>query len=219
MESDKTISHPAESSNPTKPVKRPRGLKREGAKSMFSTLSILILAPLVALFLTAFVFQSYEVDGSSMETTLQNRDRLIVSKVPRTFAKVSGGQYIPERGEIIIFTTTALNDGRSNSQARQLVKRVIGVPGDRVVIKDGVVTVINNEFPEGFNPDKLGDYGEEVQHTSSNTDVLVNSGEVFVLGDNRDNSSDSRTIGTVPVEDIIGELVFRIYPLGNAKVF
>lgn len=191
----------------------------EGLKSILSTIAILIAAPIVALFLTAFVFQSYEVDGPSMETTLQNHDRLLVSKVQRTFAKITRSDYIPKRGDIIIFNTSAIHDGENDAGNKQLIKRVIGLPGDRVVVKDGSVTIYNKQYPEGFNPDKTGDWGEVIQITPGSADIMVKDSEVFVMGDNRTNSLDSRVIGTIPSKDIIGKLIFRIYPLNNAEVF
>src|SRR4051812_22701390 len=72
-------------------------------RDILSTLLILVAAPLIALLLTAFVFQSYEVDGQSMETTLHDHDRLIVLKVPRTVSRLTNHPYIPHRGDVIIF--------------------------------------------------------------------------------------------------------------------
>ena len=206
-------------SDPTPPVTPPQKPRNEGFRSVLSTLAILIAAPIVAILLTAFVFQSYEVDGSSMETTLQNHDRLIVSKLPHTFSRITGNDYIPNRGDVIIFNTTAIQDGRNNGGSKQLIKRVIGLPGDRVVVKDEGITVYNTQYPEGFNPDKAEPYGDVIKNTPGDIDVTVRAGEVFVCGDNRTNSTDSRIIGTIPSKDIIGKLMLRIYPLNNAKVF
>src|SRR5206468_443820 len=77
--------------------------RSETAREIISTIGVLITALLVAFGLIAWVFQSYEVDGQSMETTLHNNDRLIVWKVPRTIARITHHQYVPKRGEVIIF--------------------------------------------------------------------------------------------------------------------
>lgn len=204
---------------PKLPEEQPKPPKSEGVSSIVSTLAILIAAPLVAFFLTAFIFQSYEVDGPSMQTTLENHDRLLVLKVPRTIAKLTHKDYIPNRGDVIIFSTTAVHDGENDSARKQLIKRVVGLPGDRVVVADGVITIYNNQYPEGFNPDKTLSYGSVITTTSGNVDIVIKEGEVFVCGDNRSNSLDSRVIGTIPAKDIIGKLIFRIYPLSNAQVF
>jgi signal peptidase I len=230
MEPDKNLPNTPQTSSPSTgsdhialspklPEKQPKADPKEGLKSVLSTLAILIAAPIVAFFLTAFVFQSYEVDGPSMETTLSNHDRLLVLKLPKTFARVLHRDYTPNRGDVIIFSTSAIHDGADDTGRKQLIKRVIGLPGDRVVIKDGSIMVYNKQYPEGFNPDKVSDYGKVITVTNGNVDITVGENEVFVCGDNRTNSLDSRVIGTVPDEDIIGKLIFRIYPLNKAQIF
>jgi signal peptidase I len=181
-------------------------------------LAVLLIAPLLALTITAFVFQSYEVDGPSMQTTLENRDRLIIWKVPRTWARITKHDYIPKRGDVIVFIKKGLYESGGNRE-KQLIKRVIGLPGERVTIKDGKVTVYNSEFPGGFNPDKTLSYGKAITLTEGNVDVTVGAGEVFVCGDNRSNSLDSRYFGPVPVQDIVGKLTARILPLSEAEKF
>lgn len=190
-----------------------------GWRSVLSTIGILIAAPLIAIFLTAFVFQSYEVDGPSMETTLQNRDRLIVWKVPRTWSRISKQDYVPQRGEVIVFVKHGLYEEPSG-QEKQLIKRVVGVPGDRVVIADGQITIYNAQNPTGFNPDLNHEYTANiVKPTTGNVDVKVNENEVFVSGDNRTNSLDSRAFGVVKSHDIVGKMVLRIFPLNAFKSY
>lgn len=205
---------------PTLPDAPPPEPKGEGLRAIISTVAILIAAPIIALLLTTFVFQSYEVDGPSMETTLENHDRLLVLKVPKTIASLTGKDYVPNRNDIIIFKTSVIHDGSlDDGGEKQLVKRVIGVPGDRVVVKDGTIRVYNAAFPEGFDPDAGQDHGDSVDITTGDVDITVEEGEVFVCGDNRVNSLDSRAIGTVPSKDIIGKLVLRLYPLDTVRKF
>lgn len=190
-------------------------------RSVLSTIAIFIAAPLVALFLISFVFQSYEVDGPSMETTLQNRDRLIVWKVPRTVSRITGHDYIPNRGDVVIFVKHGLYDPYGETD-KQLIKRVLGLPGDRVVVSDGKITIYNQEHPDGFNPDINQEWSANIASvTTGNVDIVVPKGEVFVFGDNRTNSLDSRApqVGTVPAKDIIGKLSFRIFPVNSFKSF
>lgn len=207
-----------EPSGPT-PFQEPIPQKNdhEGLKNILSTLAILIIAPLIALCLTAFVFQSYEVDGPSMETTLQNQDRLIVLKVPRTWARITRHSYIPNRGDVVIFTKHDLYE--YGGQEKQLIKRIVGLPGDRVVVKGGHITIYNKEHPNGFDPDKALPYGEVIKDTSGNVDIAVREGEVFVCGDNRGNSLDSRVFGSIPANDIVGKLGMRIIPFNKARLF
>ncbi len=192
--------------------------KKEGIKSILSTIAILIIAPLIALSLTAFVFQSYEVDGPSMESTLQNHDRLIVYKLPRTMAKLTGHTYQPKRGEIIIFTRhDEFEFGAAKS--RQLIKRVIALPGERVVVRDSKVTVYNKEKPQGFQPDKIAPYGKVIKETAGDIDTVIPDGYIFVCGDNRPQSLDSRSFGAVPLKDVVGRLSLRVYPFNKGQKF
>ena len=217
------VESPSPASSPT-PYVPPRraartsGPKRESWGSIASTVAVLLIAPVVALFLTAFVFQSYQVDGPSMETTLYNNDRLIVWKVPKTWAKITGHPYVPKRGDVIIFTEPTISS-YGQTPGKQLIKRVIGLPGERVVVKNNVVTVYNDEHPDGFKPDKTLPYGNVIKETSGNIDMTVDKDHVYVMGDNRGNSLDSRAFGEVSSKDIIGKLVMRVWPAGDMKAF
>lgn len=215
------ISIPTQS-QPTKPdIPAPQASDKksgEGWKNIVFTVIILVGAPLFALALTAFVFQSYRVDGISMETTLQNNDRLIIWKLPETIARIKHTTHMPNRGDIIVFTKEDMPD--ANGKNKQLIKRVIGLPGDRVVVKDNVITVYNNEHPNGFNPDKNQSFTAGIAPiTSGDVDTVVEKGEVFVCGDNRPHSLDSRFFGAIPVSDIVGKLSYRIAPANQLKHF
>jgi signal peptidase I len=205
--------------NNPEPLETPVKEQSRGSwKDALSTIGIIILAPVVALFLTAFVFQSYQVDGPSMEPTLSDGDRLIVTKTDKTWAKITGSDYKPERYDIIIFNQSGSFEGAEISQ-KQLVKRVIGVPGDRVVIEEGVIRVFNAQNPDGFLVDAAGPEGANIGTTSGHVNVSVPSGELYVVGDNRDNSMDSRNFGTVRAKDVIGRLALRIYPFDDFQKF
>jgi signal peptidase I len=196
------------------PLPSQREPDRDGAKNFLSTVLILVAAPLIALFLTAFVFQSYEVDGPSMQNTLQDGDRLVVLKTAQTWAEITNNPHIPQRGEVIVFN---LNEGGGND--RQLIKRVVGLPGDHVVVQGGVLTVYNSEHPGGFEPDKELPYGNMIKNTPGNVDITVPEGKVFVAGDNRENSQDSRYFGPIDSGSIVGELYLRLLPLSEARRF
>jgi len=191
---------------------------KEGLKSVISTIAILLLAPLIAVLLTAFVFQSYQVDGPSMETTLQNNDRLVVWKLPRTWARITGHDYLPKRGDIIIFNEPNLAEFGQGTN-KQLIKRVIALPGERVTVKDKVVTVYNKQHPNGFRPDATLPYGKVIPDTDGDIDMTVPAGNIFVCGDNRPDSLDSRAFGPVPLDNVVGKLVMRILPFTSAERF
>jgi signal peptidase I len=227
MDSNTNIAPPS-SGRPTYPVSDIPGdgphvsppSKKETLREIISTIGVLIAALLVAFGLIAWVFQSYEVDGPSMETTLENNDRLIVWKVPRTISRITGHPYIPHRGDIIIFVESGLSNF-SSSDSKQLIKRVIGLPGDRIVLHDGVLTVYNKEHPDGFVPDKTMAYGKVINEVGDtrDLDVTLDKNQLFVCGDNRPNSLDSRTFGPIDADQVIGKLSIRLLPISQIQKF
>ena len=198
------------------PVVQPSN--RSGWRELLSTIGILFMALTVALLMIAFVFRSYQVDGPSMQDTLHNADKLIIWKVPRTWADITHHPYIPQRGDIIVFSESGLSQfGQTNT--KQLIKRVIGLPGDRVVVANGVYTIYNQTHPHGFDPDKTLPYGKNIPVTSGNLDVTLGPAQLFVSGDNRPDSLDSRAFGPINASQIVGKLVLRVYPPSQTKVF
>jgi signal peptidase I len=211
---------PTPSSVPAKPPTRKRSdpARRESIRSTVSTIAVLLIAPVVAVILTAFIFQSYQVDGPSMRTTLYDSDRLIVWKLPRTWARITGNAYIPKRGDIVVFTDPNLAQ-YGQDPGKQLIKRVLGLPGERVVVKDGKLTVYNGTHKDGFQPDAELPYGKVISLTGIDGEWNVGKDQVFVAGDNRGNSLDSRTFGPVDAKDIVGKLVARVLPVNDLKKF
>jgi signal peptidase I len=184
-------------------------------KKEYKSLIFIPFALILALILNFYVFQSFEVEGISMANTLHNKDRIIVNKTGKTYARLTGSNYTPPRSSIVIFK---LKESQYNQQEKNLIKRVIGVPGDRVTVADGIVKVFNKDHPEGNNPDEIGSWKESFigPINGRNIDLTIQPGEIFVLGDNRPNSLDSRSFGTVKSDNIIGVLSIRILPLSNA---
>lgn len=169
--------------------------------------------------INSFVFRSYSVLGPSMESTLYTNDRLIVNRVPSTISHIFNQTWVPDRGNIIVFKNPQISTGLGDEY---LVKRVIGLPGERVVVEDGKITVYNNKNPNGFNPDALESGGEPGSPTSGSIDITVPDNEVFVSGDHRQNgfSYDSRNgLGTVPLYDVIGPVTIRIFPFNKMTFF
>jgi signal peptidase I len=224
------ISPPQASPNDTIPSDTSTQIDSPKKKHSLSTLSkILRSFGVIGLFigvviggaamLNAFVFQSYYVDGLSMQPALHDSDRLIVSKVERTAAEAAGKAYIPKRGQIVVIDSTTPLIDRSSSE--RIIKRVIGLPGETVFIHNGTVTVINKDNPNGLNVDAL--LGLDVEPTFSTEDITVTIPEnsVFVLGDNRaeGGSYDSRIFGPINTELIAGRLAMRILPISDVSVF
>jgi signal peptidase I len=178
-----------------------------------STIVFIIAAPLLALTINFFMFQSYAVDGVSMNKTLADGDRLIVNKLGKTWSSLTRTSFMPKRGSIVIFERP-LQDSGIASQQKVLIKRAIGLPGDRVVVQQGKITIFNQEHPDGYSPDNEGSYKDTyTPPTDGSIDTIVPEGHVFLCGDNRPNSTDSRIFGPVPTKNIIGTLAVRFYPL------
>ena len=190
-----------------------------GWRELASTIGILLTALAVALLVIAFVFRSYQVDGPSMQNTLQNSDKLIIWKVPRTWASVTGHAYIPHRGDIIVFNESGLSQFNDTQDTKQLIKRVIGLPGDHLVLRNGSYVIYNKAHPQGFDPDKTLPYGHNMPVTTGNTDLTLKQNQIFVSGDNRPDSLDSRAFGPINASQIVGKLVLRVFPIDHAQVF
>lgn len=179
---------------------------------------IFVLSVVIGAFiLNTFVFQTYSVLGPSMENTLHTGDRLLVNKLPLTTNHALGRAYVPDRGQVIVFENPLYHVQQSEEF---LVKRVIGLPGERVVVKDGTITVYNQANPNGFQPDK--NLKGPKSPTSGTADVTVPKGELFVAGDNRvdEFSFDSRDgLGTVPLDLVQGPVIARLFPLSQFRSF
>lgn len=203
--------------DPLKPILQKKETQDEPqslTRSFFSTIVLIVGALAFALAINQFVFQSYEVEGSSMEPSLHNKDRLIIWKMSRTWSRLTKDEYTPARGDVIVFH-------KPDGSDEQLIKRVIGLPGERVVVHDGLMTVYNKQHPDGFRPDDAP-YGKVLQPTTGNVDVNVNTGEVFVSGDNRipGASLDSRSsLGNVPLKLVVGKLALRLFPFQDFELF
>lgn len=183
------------------------------------SISVFIVCVIVGtLLINTFVFRSFNVVGPSMEKTLYTGDRLIVDRLPVTWAQLQNKSYMPSRGQVIVFKNPRFTAGTADEY---IVKRVIGLPGERVLLRDGTYTVFNNEYPNGFNPDDANK-GEPGSPTSGETDVIVPEGELFVSGDHREGnfSYDSRNgLGTVPLFDVVGPASVRVFPFDKVRTF
>lgn len=183
------------------------------------SIGVFIICVLIGtLLINSFVFRSFSVIGPSMETTLYTNDRLIVDRLPVTWAQIQNKTYIPSRGQIIVFKNPLYSTGMTDEY---IVKRVIAFPGERVTIQNGHYVVYNQSHPNGFNPDDTN-HGEPGSPTSGSVDEVVPAGQLFVSGDHRQGSYslDSRNgLGTIPFYDVIGPVTIRIYPFNKIRMF
>jgi signal peptidase I len=194
-------------------------LKRHPFVKDAINITVFILCVLVGtLFINTFIFRSFSVVGPSMEKTLFTGDRLIVDRLPITWAQLQNKTWSPNRGQIIVFKNPRYTSGIGDEF---IVKRVIGLPGERVILKSGDYTVYNSEFPKGFNPDESNN-SEPGTVTSGSGDWTVPKDELFVSGDHRDGtySYDSRNgLGTIPLYDVVGPVSVRVFPFDKIRFF
>jgi signal peptidase I len=187
-------------------------------KDVAGLLIFFVCVAVGTIFINLYVFRTFSVLGPSMETTMYTGDRLIVNRIPSTIAQLQNKQYVPERGQVIVFKNP---NYVPSGQDEFIVKRVIAFPGEKVVVKDGKITVFNVAVPQGFNPDDKNN-GEPGSPTSGNVETTVPDNELFVAGDHRQGefSFDSRSgLGTIPYVDIIGPVSLRIWPVDKIRTF
>jgi signal peptidase I len=186
---------PAKPSRPSPRHYQPRRDEIE-ARRLRTLREILETIALTILLFLGFrmAFQNYRVDGFSMQPTLHDQEYILVNRAAYLFQP-------PQRGDIIIFAYPL-------DPSQDYVKRVIGIPGDRVqVSQNGVVAVNGVQLQESYVNDLINPYQP--------TDIKLGPDQYFVLGDNRGDSSDSRAWGPVPRKNIIGKAWLVYWPLGD----
>lgn len=191
--------------------------KANAAAGWFKQLILVISATLL---ISIFVIQTYEINDISMEPTFDRQgNRVLVFLTPYYFGVE------PEHGEIVIIDSRVerertLKDKIIESPVISLitrvrnehlwVKRVIGLPGDRVEFEGGKVHRNGRELDEGYLPEDM---------SSGFEPVVIPEGYIFVMGDNRNRSSDSRQIGPVPINNIQGRVILRFFPLDQIATY
>lgn len=140
-----------------------------------------------------------------MEPNFHDKEYLIVDELSYRFNA-------PQRGQVIVFRYP-------RNPQEYFIKRIIGLPGEEVQIKDGKVIIFNNEHPEGITLDEGYLPADLETFSDSETKIKIESGEYFVLGDNRANSKDSRYFGILNKSFITGKILFRGWPFNKITVF
>lgn len=157
-----------------------------------------IAISLVLAFLIVQVIKPTIVSGESMYPTLNDRDYLILNRLSYKFGEI-------ERGDIIVFKTNLKQD---NGKEKDLIKRVIAIPGDHLVIENSKVYINDELIDEPYIHNA---------YTSGDVDIVIPENKIFAMGDNRENSKDSRSedVGLVDENDILGEVMVRLLPISN----
>ncbi|HEX8024817.1 MAG TPA: signal peptidase I [Candidatus Limnocylindrales bacterium] len=175
---------------------------RRGAGCLFEIVETVVLTLVIFFVVQTFVAQPYKVEGASMEQTLAPSTYLLIDKLTPRWAPY-------QRGDIVVFNPPP----NSGPTGVPFVKRVIGLPGDHVELRDGVVYVNGVALSEPYTfADGADPRTDPLSDTSS---WVVPAGDLFLLGDHRNDSEDSRAFGPVAISDVIGRAWLRYWPIGT----
>lgn len=177
-----------------------RGEFRKWGNELWEIIKVLLVSLAIVIPIRYFIVQPFIVRGASMEPNFENREYLIIDEVSYYFRS-------PERGEPIVF--------RYPRDPKQFfIKRIIGLPGEKVEIRDGKVKIFNSSHSEGFTLDEFY-LDPPGRPTRPDFSAALGPAQFFVLGDNRDFSSDSRVWGALDKKFITGRAVFRAWPVNR----
>ena len=183
--------------NPSAGASEPR--QRSAAGATISWLRDLFLSVVIAIIVILFLYQPVKVEGTSMMPSLIDQERIFINKFIYRFGLSDIG-----RGDMVVFWFPG-------DPTKSYIKRIIGVPGDAVEVKDGTVIVNDRALAESYVPEDYRDHISMLRRT-------VRTDEFFVLGDHRSSSNDSRSWGMVPRHFIYGKAVFVYWPLDRLGV-
>lgn len=174
---------------------------RAFALALLEVLEIALVTIGAVIAIRYFLVQPFLVSGGSMDPTFANGDYLLIDQLTYRFRE-------PERGEVVVF---------KNADGTYFIKRVIGLPGETVLVGDGSVHITNAEHPKGYQlPEQ---YLPNSLPTSGASDITLGKDQYFVMGDNRPYSYDSRSWGAVESKTIVGIVRLRLWPVSHAKAF
>lgn len=169
-------------------------------KFLLEMMQIAAIAVAIILPVRYFLVQPFIVKGASMQPSYYENEYLIIDELTYRFRD-------PERGETVVFHPPG-------NETQYYIKRVIGIPGETVEVRDGKVIIFNDEYLNGITLDET----YLIEETEGTQRVQLGQDEYFLMGDNRDASLDSRAIGPIPFENITGRVWIRGLPLNQAGV-
>lgn len=177
---------------------------RSAGEFILEVIKVVVISLAIIIPVRVFVIQPFYVKGASMEPNFYDHEYLIIDEISYRLAE-------PKRGDIIVFRFP-------KDVTQYFIKRIVGLPGEQVEIRNGQVYVYNSEYPDGkvINENL---YLPADTKTYDNRLVQLGSSDYFVLGDNRSYSMDSRSFGPVAFKYIVGRAWFRGWPLNKVSVF
>jgi len=186
--------------SPPPPPETPRRKRRSTTRNVIEWVAVIVGAVLVALVVKTFLVQAFRIPSESMDPTLITGDRVLVNKLSYRLHDVN-------RGDVVVFDRPKNLPGGPDDP-KDLIKRVIGLPGDTVFARDGRVYVNDRPLKEPYLP-------AGTSTVNMDQPVTVPKGKVWVMGDNRGNSQDSRVFGPIPEDSIVGRAFMIMWPLNR----
>lgn len=174
-------------------LERKRRKRDTRSSSAFDWVKAIVIALIVAVVIRGFFLEPTYVQGPSMLNTMKTGDKIIINKLIYWFTS-------PARGEVIVFHSI---------EGRDLIKRVIGLPGETIQVKDNHVYINGKILSEPYLTFST--------QTSTIPPTKIAANHLFVMGDNRENSTDSRELGSIPIDQIIGRAEFIYWPVSEWK--
>ena len=185
--------------------------RRSGWKQIREWVVVIVTAIIIATLLRTFVVQQFYIAGPSMETTLFGDDRVLVNKLAYRFGD-------PSRGDVIVFDRITVNGDAV--QHDDLIKRVIGLPGETIEVRECAIYIDGTRLDEPWLPAEMNDESLDPPvrcGTADMSPVAIGSNQVFLVGDNRPMSFDSRMFGPVNLDVIVGKAMVVIWPLADMQ--
>lgn len=171
--------------------------------AVWEVAEVVIVAVVTVFIIRSFLVQPFLVSGASMEPNFSSGDYLLIDEISYRFRE-------PARGEVVVFRYP-------ENPSVYYIKRIVGLPGEHVVIRGGNITIFNSANPNGFVYNEP--YLSQGLRTVGNVDVVLSGQQLFVLGDNRNYSYDSRSWGPLPLNDMIGLVRLRLLPITKVEAF
>ena len=178
------------------PEQRPPTTEGSGVRNLVEWIAIVVGALAVALLVKTFLIQAFFIPSLSMYPTLDEGDRVLVNKLSYRFHDVT-------RGDLVVFERP---EGQPESEIKDLIKRVIGLPGEMIEAREGVVYIDGEQLDER-------DYLVDGTTTDNLPRQEIPAGHVWVMGDNRGDSADSRVFGPIDEDTIVGRAFVKVWPL------
>jgi signal peptidase I, bacterial type len=184
-------------------IEKPVKIKNPIWAEIWDTVKFIIILMIIVVPFRMYIAQPFIVSGSSMDPTFADRQYLIVDEISYALGKI-------KRGDVVIFHPPA-------EEKSYYIKRIIGLPNERVTIQNGRTIIYNEANPNGLELDDS--FIKKNTTCQIYCDVQLGADEFFVMGDNRTNSQDSRIIGPIPRSNLVGRAFARLFPFNTMVLF